>query len=55
MSFTESETDNSKVAELDRLVTKGLIRVDSAVAMGLPAPKSLPKLVVRRRLIVGNI
>lgn len=47
--------DDSKAAELDRLVTKGAIRVESAVAMGLPAPKSLPKLVVRRRLIVEKI
>lgn len=45
--------DDSKAAELDRLVTKGAIRPESAYVMGLPEPKAqLPKLIVRRRLIV---
>lgn len=49
-----TETDDSKGLELlDELVTKGAIRPESAYVMGLPEPKAqLPKLIVRRRLIV---
>ena len=50
----DDEMPTEKIAEIERFVSKGLIRPETGYAMGLPAPKSapLPRLVVRRAVVV---